>query len=112
MKDLSQYRLVDIDQGKLLEGIQKEMNKAVAECIKRVTSTAVKLEIKFIPDKDESSQVKILCKYQAILPDHTHGDIGIIVDKTICTQMPVSRERVDEILDFTGETKAKLTLAK
>jgi hypothetical protein len=111
MKDLQQYRLIDIDQGKLLMGVQAELNKAAAECIKLKTSTSVKVEIKLIPDKDDAAVVNILCKFKAQLPDRTAGDQGCIVDKTICTQVPVTQERIAEILDFTGE-KPVMKLAK
>lgn len=117
MKDLSTLRLVDIDQGKFLEGLQEEFQKAAAACIDSVATTKVKCEIKLIPDKEEASQIKILCMFKAELPNRAAGDIGIIVDGTLNTQMPVTEKRAVEVLNFTGEEeprgeKPKMSLTK
>jgi hypothetical protein len=72
----------------------------------------VKCTIKFIPDKEEASQVKVICSYKAQSPDRTNIDTGIIVDGELHTQTPVSAERAVQVLNFTGEETPKLKLTK
>lgn len=103
---------MDIAQGNFLKTLQSAFNKAAQECIKHVSTTSVKAEIKLIIDKDDHSVIKILCSVDTKLPPQMIGDQGQIVDDTIHTQTPVSEEMIAEILDFTGESKTSLKLTK